>query len=180
MIASLTNRWWVFLVQGVVMFVLAVLAFTQPATLIQFIGAYAVIDGVLKVFSGLSNQRDDQVRWSALIIGVLSVIVGVLIWTNLLPAAGLITYAIAAWAVITGLLFVVWALRLRQAISDEWTMLILGLLSIIFGLLVFNNVLAGALTLAWIFAISMVVGAILGIALAFRIRNIGARLSMAR
>jgi uncharacterized membrane protein HdeD (DUF308 family) len=162
------------------MFVLVVLAFTQPATLIQFIGTCAVIDGGLKVFSGLSNQRDNQSRWSALIIGVLSIILGLLIWTNPLTAAEFITYAIAAWAVITGLLLVVWALHLRQEISDEWTMLILGLLSIIFGLLVFNNVLAGVLTLIWIFAIYMVVGGILAIALAFRIRNIGERLSLAR
>jgi uncharacterized membrane protein HdeD (DUF308 family) len=161
-------------------FVLAVLAFTQPATLIWYTGAYTVIDGVLKVFYGPSNPRDDQTGWSELIIGVLSVIVGVLIWTNPLPAAGLITHAIAAWAVITGLLLVVWALRLRQEVSDEWKILILGLLSIIFALLVFNNVLAGALTLSWIFAISMAVGAIRAIALGFRIRNIGARLSMAR
>jgi uncharacterized membrane protein HdeD (DUF308 family) len=155
-------------------FVLAVLAFTQPATLMQFIGAYTVIDGVPKVFYGPSNLRDDQVRWSALIIGVLSVIVGVLIWTNLLPAAGLITYAIAAWAVITGLLLVVWALRLRQEISDEWTMLILGLLSIIFGLLRGPSPWPGSSRSPWSSA------PYLAIALAFRIRNIGAQLSMAR
>jgi uncharacterized membrane protein HdeD (DUF308 family) len=179
MIASLTSKWWVFLVQGVVMFILAILAITQPETVIKFIGAYAIIDGVLKVFSGFGEQPADQSRWPAIIIGVLSIIVGLLIWANPQTTAEFITYAVAAWAVVTGVLLIIWALRLRQEISDEWTLIIVGVLSIIFGFLVFNNVLAGFISLAWIFAVYMIVGGILAIVLAFRLRNIGEQLTVA-
>jgi len=46
-------------------FILAILAFTQPLTLITFIGIYAVVDGVLKLFSGFGDQPDGQSRWPA-------------------------------------------------------------------------------------------------------------------
>jgi len=52
-------------------------------------------------------------------------------------------------------------------------------LSILFGFLVFNNVLAGIFSLQMIFAIYMVVGGILAIILAFRIKNFGERLGLA-
>ena len=149
MVASLAGRWWVFLVQGVVMIVLAFLAFSQPATLVKFIGAYAVIDGILKIFSGLGDQPDDQSRWPALIIGVLSVLAGLYIWLNPLIAGLTITFIIAVWAIVVGVLLLVWAFRLRQEISDEWVLIIFAALSIIFGILAFANLQEGYLTLQW-------------------------------
>jgi uncharacterized membrane protein HdeD (DUF308 family) len=180
MVANLASKWWVFLVQGAAMIILAVLAFVQPETVIRFIGAYAIIDGVLKVFSGLGEQPDDQSRWPALIIGVLSVIVGLVIWANPVAAAAMITLIVAAWAVVVGILLILWAIRLRQEISDEWTLIVFGVLSVIFGILVFNNILAGMLSLAWIFAIYMVVGGIMAFILGFRVKELGERLSLAR
>ena len=86
MLAALTEKWWVFLAQGVLMIILAVLAFTQPGTLITFIGIYALVEGVLKLFSGIGDQPDGQSRWPALIIGALSILVGLWILANRLLA----------------------------------------------------------------------------------------------
>ena len=180
MLAALAAKWWVFLVQGVLMIILAILAFTQPGTLITFIGIYALIEGVLKLFSGIGDQPDGQSRWPALIIGAISILVGLWILANRLLAVEALAYLIAAWSIAVGVLLIVWAIRLRQEMSDEWLMIVFGVLSIVFGLLVFNNVIAGVLSLVWIFAIYMVAGGIMAIILSFRIRSIGERLSPAR
>jgi uncharacterized membrane protein HdeD (DUF308 family) len=179
MVATLASKWWVFLVQGIVMILLAILAYTQPLTLITFIGAYAVVDGVLKLFSGIGDQPDGQSRWLALIIGALSILAGLWMLANRGVALAALAYVIAAWAIIVGLLLIVWAIRLRQEIDDEWLMIAFGVLSIIFGLLVFNNVLAGILSIVWIFAIYMLVGGIMAIILSFRIKSFGERLGLA-
>jgi len=176
MVAALASRWWVFVVQGIVMILLAIAAINDPTILVTLLGAYAVVDGALKIFSGLGDQPDDQSRWPALIIGVLSVLAGVWMLANRETAIQVLAYLIAAWAVVVGVLLIIWALRLRQEISDEWLMILFGVLSIIFGFLVFNNVLAGVLSLAWIFAIYMIVGGIMSIILGFRIRGLGERL----
>jgi uncharacterized membrane protein HdeD (DUF308 family) len=178
MVAALASKWWVFLVQGIIMFLLAIAAFTQPPTfLIALIGAYAIVDGVLKVFSGLGEQPDGQSRWPALIIGALSIIVGLWLLANREVALEALAYIIAAWAVVVGVLLLIWAIRLREEISDEWLMILFGVLSIIFGFLVFNNVLAGIASIALIFAIYMIVGGIMSIMLAFRIKGLGEQLS---
>ena len=72
----------------------------------------------------------------------------------------------------------VWAFRLRQEIENEWLLIIFGVISIIFGVLVLGNIREGVLALRSIFVIYMVVGGILAIALAFRIKSIGERLRL--
>jgi uncharacterized membrane protein HdeD (DUF308 family) len=176
MVAELTKKWWVFLAQGIVMIALAYLAFTKPATLIQFIGIYILFEGATKLFSGFGPQPADQSRWPALIIGAISVIVGGFILINPTGAAGVMTYLIAGWAVVVGFLLVLWGIRLRKEISDEWLLIAFGILSLLFGFLAFANVEAGYLTLQWIFGMFMVVGGILAIILAFRIRSVGVRI----
>ncbi len=176
MLAELTKKWWVFLAQGILMIVLAFLAFTQPTTLIQLIGVYALFEGMLKLFSGFGPQPGDQSRWPALIIGAISVVVGGIILSNPTGAANVLTYLIAAWAVVVGLLLILWGIRLRKEITEEWLLILFGVLSILFGVLVFANVEMGYLTLQWIFGAYMVVGGVLAILLAFRIRSLGVAL----
>lgn len=175
-VATLTKKWWVFLVQGIIMILLAILAFSQPALLISFIGAYIVIDGGLKFFSGFGPQPGDQSRWPALIIGAIGIIVGALIWMNPGFTAQIVTYLIAAWAVVVGVLLVLWGWRFREAISIEWLLIALGILSIVFGFLVFGNVQAGFFTLQLIFGTYMVIGGIVAIVLSFQVRSIGVQL----
>ena len=178
MLASLTSKWWLFLTQGIVMIVLAALAFTQPWTIIGFVGAYAVIDGILKLIAAFVRPSDDErSRLPALIIGAVSIIAGLIIWFNPVFAAAVLVYVIAAWAIVVGALLIIWALRLREEISDEWTMLLLGALSIVFGVLAFANIRDGILALRSIFAAFMILGGLLAIALSFRLRGLEERLA---
>jgi uncharacterized membrane protein HdeD (DUF308 family) len=64
----------------------------------------------------------------------------------------------------------------REEIDNEWWLIISGVLAIIFGILVFQNVLAGILTIAWVFGIFAIVAGILSIALAFRVRDFGTKI----
>lgn len=176
MIEAITNRWWMFLAQGVAMIILAVIAITQPGMFIQIIGAYAIIDGALKIVSSFNSKDKDENRWIPLVMGVLGVLVGLYVFANPVNAIIAITYAIALWAIIVGILLVIWGVRLREVLEEYWLLLVLGVLSIIFGLLVFNNVLAGFLSLTWIFVVYMIAGGIMAILLGFRIKDLGERI----
>ena len=175
MLATMAKRWWIFLVQGILMIALSYLAFTQPATLIQFVGLYALLEGVLKFASGFGPAPTAGDRWPALVIGGISVVVGVIILANPRAAAEVMTYLIAAWAVVVGVLLVLWGIRLRDEVSDEWLLIIFGILSLLFGLLTFVNASVGFMTLQWVFGMFMVTGGALAIVLAFHLRQYGER-----
>jgi uncharacterized membrane protein HdeD (DUF308 family) len=173
---ELAKKWWVLLIRGILLIIIGVLAFFSPLTWVIFVGVYMLIDGLSLLIAGFSDQPAGQSRWPLLIVGILGLIAGLLILWN--PELGgiTLTYVIAAWAIIVGILEIIQAIRLREEIDNEWWLILTGILAIIFGILVFSNVLAGAVTIAWIFGIFAILAGILSIALSFRVRDFGTRI----
>ena len=173
---ELAKKWWVLLVRGILLIIAGLLAFVSPVTWVIFVGVYMLFDGMSFLLAGFGDQPGGQSRWPLIIIGVLGLLAGLIILWN--PELGgiTLTYVIAAWAIVTGILTIISALRLREEIDNEWWLVLSGVLAIIFGILVFQNVLAGVLTIAWVFGIFAIVVGILSIALAFRVRDFGTRI----
>ena len=173
---ELAKKWWVLLLRGILLIIAGLLAFVSPVTWIIFVGVYMLFDGMSFLLAGFADQPGGQSRWPLIIIGVLGLLAGLIILWN--PALGgiTLTYVIAAWAIVTGILTIISALRLREEIDNEWWLVLSGVLAIIFGILVFQNVLAGILTIGWVFGVFAIVVGILSIALAFRVRDFGTRI----
>jgi len=170
---ELAKKWWVLMIRGVLLIIIGLLAFVAPATWIFFVAAYMLIDGMVMLFSGFGDQPPGQSRWPLIIFGILGLIAGLIILWN--PELGglTLTYVIAIWAIVGGILTIISALRLREEIDNEWWLIISGVLGIIFGVLVFKNVLAGFLAIATVFGVFAILMGILSIVLSFRVRDFG-------
>jgi uncharacterized membrane protein HdeD (DUF308 family) len=170
---ELAKKWWVLLIRGILLILIGLLAFWSPITWVIFVGVAMLVDGVAMLFSGFGPQPAGQSRWPLLIIGVLGILAGVIVLWN--PALGgiTLTYVVAAWAIVVGILEIISAIRLRQEIDNEWWLILTGVLAVIFGILVFTDVLAGAITIAWVFGIFAIVIGVMSIVLAFRVRDFG-------
>jgi uncharacterized membrane protein HdeD (DUF308 family) len=103
--------------------------------------------------------------------GLISIGAGVvaLVWPGLTTLV--LVYMIASWAVITGVLEIVGAIRLRHEITNEWFLGLGGLLSIGLGVLLFLQPAAGSLAIIWIIAGYALFFGILLVILGFRLRN---------
>ena len=84
-----------------------------------------------------------------------------------------LVYVIGAWAVLTGALEIVAAIRLCKVITSEWLLGFGGALSIIFGVLILAQPNAGALTLVYLFGFYAILAGISQISLGFRLRGLG-------
>ena len=145
-----------------------VLAFVSPVTWVIFVGVYMLFDGMI-LLAGF-NDHPGQSRWPLLIIGILGLLAGLIIlWNRCWRHHADLRHR--RLGRVTGILTIITALRLREEIDNEWWLVLSGVLAIVFGILVFQNVLAGILTIAWVFGIFAVVVGILSIALAFRVRD---------
>jgi uncharacterized membrane protein HdeD (DUF308 family) len=174
MLEDLKRNWGWIVVRGVAAVIFGLLAFAWPAitlaVLVLFWGAYALADGVLALIAAFRVRDRGKPFWALLIVGVLGVLAGLLtfFWPGV-TALVLLSF-IAAWALVMGIFQIVAAIRLRKAIEREWMLALSGVLSVIFGALMFWNPGAGALAVVWaIAAYAIVFGALL-IALGFKLK----------
>jgi uncharacterized membrane protein HdeD (DUF308 family) len=80
-------------------------------------------------------------------------------------------YVIAFWAIFTGVFETIASIHLPKATTNEWLLLVMGILSLLFGVLILFAPGAGALAIVlWIGAYALVFGVCL-LALAFRLRG---------
>ena len=167
--------WWLFLLRGIAAILFGVAAFVWPAPtltiLIFLFGAFVLVDGVFGLVHAIRYRRQLR-RWGLLALeGVLGIAIGALTFS----APGITAFAllmlIAAWAIVTGVLQIVAAFRLRKEIQGEWLMGLMGLLSVAFGLLLVAQPGAGALAVAWIIATYAFIFGVLLVMMAFKVRK---------
>jgi uncharacterized membrane protein HdeD (DUF308 family) len=178
MLELLGRNWWAIALRGVIAIAFGLLAFFQPELtlklLVTLLAAYLVADGVALLASFVRGEPEARrAGWSVAIMGVLGIVAGVaaFVWPNI-PALSLLAL-VAFWAILTGALQIVAAVRLRREINGELLMVIGGALSIAFGLYLVVNPGDGLLSLVSLVGLWAVVFGISNLALAFRLRNIG-------
>jgi uncharacterized membrane protein HdeD (DUF308 family) len=135
-------------------------------------GAFALVNGVLSVFLAAKAPKGYPRFGSLLIGGLLGIFIGFItfFWPGLTAFGLLIT--IAAWAVATGVMEIVAAIKLRKEIKGEWLLVLAGICAVAFGIMLLLMPGPGALVLVlWIGGYALVTG-ILMMILAFKMRKL--------
>jgi len=179
MVASLLGTmgrlWWLVLLRGIAAILFGVLAIAWPGvtliTLALFWGAYALIDGVAALWQGWQAKDSGKPMWQNILIGLLGVAAG--LFTFMSPgitAIALLTL-IAVWAIISGVLQIAAAIRLRKEIANEWLLILSGGLAVVFGALMIASPGAGALAVLWVIGAFAIAYGVLLVGLAFRLKK---------
>jgi uncharacterized membrane protein HdeD (DUF308 family) len=173
---SLSHNWWVVVLRGLAGMAFGLVTFFAPgislAALVLVFGAYAFADGVLAIISAIRREHPGNRWWLLLLEGIAGIAAGVvtLLWPGI--TALVLLYVIAAWALVTGVLEIAVAIRLRKAIKGEWLLILSGILSVALGVMLVLWPGPGALALViWIGAYAFVFGALL-LALGLRLRSL--------
>jgi uncharacterized membrane protein HdeD (DUF308 family) len=179
MLEMLSRYWWAFVVRGIFAILFGILAYAWPgitlATLIIFFGAYVLIDGILLVIKtiGKWGERDD--RWLLLLGGLLGIGIGVITLVAPGITAVALIFFIAAWSLATGVLEIAAAIRLRKEIKGEGWMILSGIASIVFAVLVMFFPGAGALGLLWLIAAYAIIFGVMLVILGIKLRGYRSR-----
>jgi uncharacterized membrane protein HdeD (DUF308 family) len=173
--ATLARNWWLIALRGAAAIIFGILTFVMPGisltVLVLFFGAYALVDGIANIVAAVRRRKGEQTWWALLAEGIVSVLAGVVAFVAPGITALAVVYLIAGWAIVTGAFEIGAAIRMRKEIRGEAWLILSGILSIVFGVLVMLAPVAGALTIVlFIGAYAIVFGAIL-LGLAFRLRG---------
>jgi len=171
----LQKAWKHILVWGIFSVLFGVMAFLWPAitlTSLVWIFAITIISQGIALAVGTWNYRkDDKGWWILFLLGLVNILVGVICIVYPGITALVLVMFIGAGALVTGLLQVIFAIRLRKEIQNEGWLILGGVISIAFGLLLLVRPGEGALALLWILAIYAIVFGAIMIALALRTRK---------
>src|SRR6266480_2017044 len=176
LIETLKRHWWVPVLRGVAAIVFGVIAFVYPgltvAVLVLLFGAWVLVDGVFRIVGAIGHRASDPDWGWQLVIGILGIIIGFLTFHAPAITALVLVIYIAAWALMIGATEIAVAFKLRREIKGEWFLILMGLLSIVFAIILLWNPLPGALALVWLIASYAIVFGFLGIILGFRLRSL--------
>jgi uncharacterized membrane protein HdeD (DUF308 family) len=171
------RAWWLVALRGILAILFGLFAFFYPGVtlvvLVAFFGAYMFVDGIFALAQAI-RFRHERERWPMLLVeAVLGIVAGLI--TYFYPAVTALAwvFTIAAWAILTGVLEIVTAARLRQFISGELFLIISGIVSILLGIGFAVLPRVGLLAAVWMTGIYAIVFGISLLSLAMRLRAIG-------
>lgn len=177
MIEMLVGNWRSLAIRGAAAALFGLLALIWPGptvwALVLLFGAYVLVDGVTILAAALSNPPEAGGRrgWH-IFEGVVSIGVGIMtfVWPDVTAVA--LLWVIAAWALLTGVLEIVAAVRLREVLEREWILAAIGVLSVLFAIVLVVDPSAGALGITWAIGWYALLSGSLYLALAWRVRRL--------
>lgn len=116
-LAPYFKRWWALLLEGLTGGVIGVLTFSWPnvtgLVLLYFIAVWAVITGIFEIVAAIQFWKVVSGEWTMILSGILSVLLGVLLFA--FPSAGAvgIVWIIGMYAIAFGIMGLIFAFRLR-------------------------------------------------------------------
>jgi uncharacterized membrane protein HdeD (DUF308 family) len=176
MLQGVARHWWCLLLRGVCAILFGLLAFAWPGITLLWLailyGVFAITDGAGALMAGFSGREGGSTWWEMVLVGLLGLASGVvaILWPGL--TAMVLLVMIAVWAIARGVMEIVAAVKLRKVLQNEWSLVLAGALSILFGIVLLARPAAGALAVVWLIASFAIAFGILSVILALRLRRL--------
>lgn len=163
--------WWVLLVQGLLALIIGILLLVYPGLtselIVIFLGAYWFVSGIFALFSATGNDAN---RGLKILLGIIGIVLGLVIlaypFYSTIIVFLVFIIMIGIWALVYG------GIHLYQGLTGGgWAVGILGLLSIIFGLLILVHPWYSTLAIPFVFGFFGIVFGFAAIVGAFMIRS---------
>ena len=166
-------NWWTVALRGVAALVFGILNFFWPGitlrVLVVLFGSYVLVDGVTSLVTSTRRMRHRSAWLWSLLRGLVGTAVGIITFTWPHLTAFVLLFVIASWALVTGIFEIKAGIQLHREMRNEWLLILAGVLSIAFGVLLFARPQHGAVALVQWIAVYGVVFGIVQLALASRL-----------
>jgi uncharacterized membrane protein HdeD (DUF308 family) len=177
MIVVVVGDWRSHALRGVIAAFFGVAALVWPGltltALVVLFGAFALVEGLFTLSGVVSGElRSGGRKWPLVMHGVAGVLTGLIafFWPSITTLA--LLYIIAFWALLTGLLELGDAYRLRKVLRNDWMLAVGGVLRVAFGLTLVAAPGEGALAITWLIGWFAIVWAAMHLAFAWRLRQL--------
>jgi uncharacterized membrane protein HdeD (DUF308 family) len=164
------------MLRGVLAIVVGVVLFAFPisATIVLAIafGVFVLFDGVFAIAHAVRNPHAEAGTWWAMLArGIVGVVVGLFAIVFPTIAAAVLGTMIAIWAIIAGVLEIGAGFRIRHDVPRETTLIVVGALTIVLGVVLLFVPLVAVIAQIWVFAAFAIVAGIGLVTYALQLRR---------
>lgn len=162
--------WWLVLLEGLVALIVGIYLFISPAPtviiLVSILGWYWLITGILTLITLILDRTDAAWRSLSALLGIAAgiIIIGHPLWSAAIVPGTLVVLA-GVLGICFGFISLFWALK------EGWGAAVMGVLSILFGLLLIGSPMVGIAILVYLLGALGVVGGLASIYLAIKLRS---------
>ncbi|HEX6846890.1 MAG TPA: DUF308 domain-containing protein [Chitinophagaceae bacterium] len=167
MLRFLFRKWWVLLIQGILLILLAILIFNNPldvlAGLSIWVGILILFAGIAGVFAWFGADKNER-EGGSLLWSIITLLFGIILLSNLLVTMKALTILFGVWLLIGGIHLIRSGLALRRETSSPGLLIIVtGVLAVIVSLATIFNIGTGAVTISVLLGLQVL---LIGIAFA--------------
>ena len=171
----LFRKWWVILIQGILLIVLSIYVFSHPGIALASLALWLSILILIGGFAGLFGwwlTSSDARETSSLLWSIGSIVLGLVLLVKTGFTMQLLATLVGIWMIVTGgwLMQQGWSQRGKGFVF--WVIFIPGLFSLITGLMAIFNTATGATAVSIIVGIQLLLAGIALVVLAFVKRKI--------
>jgi uncharacterized membrane protein HdeD (DUF308 family) len=175
MFSWMTRNWWAYAIQGLAALVFGILTLVWPnislRVMIALFGAFAVVTGIMLVAGSFDAARQ-RMHWGSLLAaGILDVALGLVTWFWPGLTALAVLYLVVAWAAVTGVIYIVASVELRDDIPHAWLLTLTGVLSLALAVVLAVDPRDGILSLVYVVGIYAILSGAAELVFAFRVRG---------
>lgn len=170
----MVTRWWVHLIRGILAIIFGIIAISWPSITLEILvilfGVYAIVAGFIALVISIFGRGD---RWWILLIeGLIGIAIGIIVFSWPIATVQFIMVLVALWAILMGVFELIAALKLREILPDDWLLALIGILSILFGVVVFIWMGAALMFLILLFGFYALFMGVMLTVLSFRLRTL--------
>ncbi|GGZ84188.1 HdeD family acid-resistance protein [Algibacter mikhailovii] len=174
---TLNKYWWLTLIRGIVLIILAILIFRHPLGALVGLAIYLSVSllfiGITQVFMSFA-VKDTQENWGwTLAVGLIDIFIAFILLSNPAVTAATLPFIVGFWLIVAGVMNFVSAFQdKKEGVPYWWLGLIGGLFTIFIGFVLTNNLLAGTLAITYWIGFGVMLAGIVNIGLAIGLKSL--------
>jgi len=151
MAQQLFSKWWVLLLQGILLIILSIYIFSNPVDILAgvsfWFGILVLVTGALGVIAWLAATKAERENMS-LLWSILAVAFGLLMTTHVLATMKMVTIVLGWWFLLAGILLFSIGWATKKANASGWLVVLVGVFSVIAGIMIIFDIGSGAVAVS--------------------------------
>lgn len=172
---NLRTYWWALTIRGIAAVLFGIAAVFWPGitlvTLLYLFSAWILVDGVIRIVTGISRIGGHQLGFLTLVIGLLQLGVGVYLVRHPGVSFATLILLIGFMLITSGIVEVVSALTAKEGAGAKTIAIIIGIAAVLAGILMLFQPVASGVAFVWILGLYALVSGPMLIALSLDIHR---------